>query len=47
MDNTVNFGVLLEDIVKGTLVGDVELVEVGALAADQLDSVDGDLGRVV
>ncbi|GJC78324.1 hypothetical protein ColLi_01162 [Colletotrichum liriopes] len=47
VDDTVNLGVLLEDLIEAGLVGDVNLVEVGALAAQELNAVDGDLGRVV
>lgn len=47
MDYAVNLGVLLEDLIETSLVGDVDLVEVGALAGKKLDAVDGDLGGVV
>lgn len=47
MDDAVNGRVLGEDVVEGLLVGDVDLVEVGATAAEQLDAVEGNLGRVV
>ena len=47
VNDRVNGGVLGEDIVEGLLVGDVDLVEVGAAAADELDAVEGDLGGVV
>lgn len=47
VDDRVNSGVLLEDLVEGLLVGNVELVEVGAAAADELDAVEGNLGGVV
>lgn len=40
MDDIVNVRVLLEDLVEGSLVLDVELVELGSLAADELDAVD-------
>lgn len=40
MNHAVNLGVLLKDLVKGRLIGDVELHELGALAADELDAVD-------
>jgi hypothetical protein len=39
--------VLGEDIVEGSLVGDVDLVEVRAAAADELNAVESNLGRVV
>ncbi|GKT45248.1 uncharacterized protein ColSpa_05429 [Colletotrichum spaethianum] len=47
VDDAVDLGVLLEDGIEAGLVGNVDLVEVGALAAQELDAVDGDLGRVV
>lgn len=47
MDDTVNFGVLGEDLVEGLLVGNVKLVEVRAATADKLDAVKSDLGGVV
>ena len=47
MNDTVNLGVLHENFVEGSLVGDVHLVEGGALAAEQLDAIDSDLGRIV
>ena len=47
VDNAVDLGVLGEDGVESGLVSDVDLVEDRAAAADQLDAVEGDLGRVV
>lgn len=47
MDNTVNIGMRLEDLLKRWLVGDIDLVENGPLAAQQLDAVQADLGRIV
>jgi hypothetical protein len=47
VDDAVNGRVLGEDIVKGLLVSDVDLVKVGAAAAEELDAVERDLGRVV
>lgn len=47
MDDTVNGGVLLEDLVESVLVHNVGLVELGSLAADELDPVESDLGGVV
>lgn len=37
----------LEDLLEGRLVGDIDLVEDGPLAAQQLDAVQADLGGVV
>lgn len=37
----------LEDLLKCWLVGDIDLVENGPLAAQQLDAVQADLGRIV
>lgn len=47
VDNGVDSGVLLEDVVESGLVGDVELVEIGTAAADELDAVEGDLRGIV
>lgn len=47
MNHAVDLGVLLEDLVEGGLVGDVDLVEVGSLAAEEFDAVNRDLGGVV
>lgn len=47
VDHAVNVGVLAEDLVQGSLVGDVDIVELGALAADELDAIDDFLGGVV
>ena len=46
VNDIVNVGVLLKDLVEGSLVGHVALVKRGALAADELDAVD-DFGRRV
>ena len=47
MNDTVDFRMPGEDAVESGLVGHVGLIKGGALAAYQLDAVDGDLGRVV
>ena len=47
MNDGVDGGVLGEDLVEGSLVGDVNLVKVGTAAAEELDAVESDLGRVV
>lgn len=47
MDDAVDGGVLGEHLVKCLLVGDVDLVKVGAAAGQQLDPVNRNLGRVV
>lgn len=47
MDDAVNGGVLGKHLVQGLLVGDVDLVEVGTAASQQLDAVESDLGGVV
>lgn len=39
MDDTVNVGVGFENLVEGSLVGDVELRKLGLLARDQLNAV--------
>lgn len=39
MDDIVNVGVLVKDLVEGGFVCDVDVVEGGALAADELDAV--------
>lgn len=47
MNDTVDVGVLLEDIVKGLFARDVDVVVFWLLAADQLYSVQSLWGRVV
>lgn len=47
MNDVVNVGVLLEHLVESSLILDVKLVELGLLAADELNAVDDLLGRVV
>lgn len=47
MNDRVNIGVGLEDLVKGRGVGDIELGELGLLAGDQLDAAEGLIGGVV
>lgn len=47
MDDTIDLGVLFKDLVQGGLVRDVHLVELWSLAADELNAVEGHLGRVV
>ena len=47
MDDAVDGGVLGEDLVESLLVGDVDLVKIGAAACQQLDPVNRHLGRVV
>lgn len=47
MNDTVNVWIGREDLVKGGLVRDVELCELGADARDELDAVDDLLGGIV
>lgn len=47
MNDTVDLGVRSKHLVELLVVGDVGLVELGPLAADELNAVQGDLGRVV
>lgn len=47
MDDAIDLGVLIENLVQGGLVRDVHLVELWSLAADELDAVESHLGRVV
>lgn len=47
VDNAVNVGVGLEDLVEALLVSDIELDELGLLAGDQLNAVQGLGGGVV
>lgn len=46
VDDAVNLGMRIEDLVERGLVGYVDIVEGGSLAADKLDAVDGN-GRGV
>lgn len=41
MDDTVNVGVGLEHLVEAILLGDIELDELGLLAADELNTLKG------
>lgn len=47
VDDVVDVGMLLEHLVERGLILDVELVELGLLAADELNAVEDFLGRVV
>ena len=47
VDNAVNVGVGLEHLVKGILLSDIELDELGLLAGDQLNALEGLGGGVV
>lgn len=47
MNYAVNVGVGLEDLVEAILLGDIELDELGLLAADSLNAVEGLGGGVV
>lgn len=47
MDNAVNVGVSLKHLIQGILLGDIELVEFGLLAADQLNTFESLARRVV
>lgn len=46
MNDAVNVGVGLEDLIKSGLVGDIQLRKLGLLAGDQLNALEG-LGRGV
>lgn len=47
MNNAVNVGVSLKDLVEAILIGDIDLDEIGLLAADSLNTVEGLGGGVV
>lgn len=47
MDDRVNLGVLVEDIVESLLVGNVHLVELWSLSSDELNAVDDFIVGVV
>lgn len=47
MNDIVNIRVLVKDSVESRFVGDIELDEFWALAADQLYSIEDLLGRIV
>lgn len=47
MNDTIYVGILLEDLVKSAVIGNIDIVETRPLAADQLDTVDSLLGRIV
>ena len=46
MDDTVDVWMRLEDFVEVVLFPDVDLKEVGSLAADELNSINGFFGRI-
>lgn len=47
MNDAIYVGILLENFVKSAIIGNIDIVETRPLAADQLDTVDGLLGRIV
>jgi hypothetical protein len=47
VDHVIDVWVLLEDLVQRSLICDIDLVEGGPLAADELDAVYDFLGGVV
>lgn len=47
MNNAVNVGVSLKDLVEAILIGDIDLDELGLLAANSLNTVEGLGGGVV
>jgi hypothetical protein len=47
VDDAVNGGVLVEDLVEGLLVGDVDSIEAGTTATESLDAIERNLGGVV
>lgn len=47
VDDAVNVGMRSKDLVQCLLICDVGFVEFWSFSADQLDAVQGDLGRVV
>jgi len=47
VNDTVNVGVRLEDLVESGLVGHIDLSEFGFLARDQLNALESLVGRVV
>lgn len=47
MNDAIYVGILLENFVKSAVIGNIDIVETRPLAADELDTVDGFLGRIV
>jgi hypothetical protein len=47
VDDVVNVWMLVEDVVKSCLIGDVELIKSRPFPADELDAVDDLFGRIV
>lgn len=47
MNNAVNVGMCLEDLVKILLFSDVDIVELRSFATDEFDAVDDFFGGVV
>lgn len=47
MNDTIYVGILLENLVKSAVIGNIDIIETGPLAAYQLDTVDGLLRGIV
>lgn len=47
MNDAVNFRVLVKDLVEGLFIGNIDVVESRAAAAELLDAVEDDFERVV
>lgn len=47
MDDAVNIRMVLKNLVEGAIVGDIELVKLRSLAANQLNPIDGLFRRIV
>lgn len=47
MDDAVNIRMVLKNLIEGAIVGDVEVVKLRSLAANQLNPVDSLFGRIV
>jgi hypothetical protein len=47
VDHTVDIWMGCKDLLKSSLIGDVDLVEVRSLAANKLNAIQGDFGGIV
>lgn len=47
VNHGVNLGMLLENLIQALLIGDIDVIELGFLSADKLDTVENLLRRIV
>lgn len=47
MNHRINLGMLLENLIQALLIGDIDVIELRLLPADELDTVENFLRRIV